>query len=1200
MNFKKRVKNACVIFPLVLIMLGMPKISSAATKWDGTQEKWEDVKTSEPPYETDDKMLFDSPNLANTKDYEEQALSKFKIDGVTFPAYYIVRDAKGSIKDYPANTAWGLKINGRGYLYYSPNVSNSVLTAKDKENNIKSKTSGIKYADYPGDLCWNYGTKTSYRSYNNDSGKIGAFDRYKNFKPATQKDGYNKWYPLDLKYPTQFAPDEVLGESEGEGASIFRGNLVGASTKFAGKIKWRNTKVKSIVGSSVVDGEWRFLGSNALGLAIGNPEFAPDTRPKFTGEPTNLNKKWKDYPYTLGKYNTGDTWKSVRETTFKRFKAAYPESGLDMSISKMAKVFNIDWPATEHMTGIVTGWWGDGGNLYGNWSIPASSRIDLEITKVRIYYGDKTIYTMQQSTDKLGKVKKKADSPSGNVKLQPGLEYKVEITVKNNSNREVYNPTVNILGAKGANATDKEYELLDMGSKADGYWTYTYDSLQVSKNFNQTKGVKSTESRGGYFSVNGARLKTRGTQKDTPPIISSQTIKAKGTQTFTVPLKIYAPTTIEKMEEVYGVSSPNNIRTRFGLAINKKHNINDAIFRGKDGTALGMSGVTTSIDNLFTDNDGIAMSKAFYTQDLSIGTHKEFKLYDSDGKRVTNNQVIKGEKYTVKIPVKNPSTIFSTGSQCKGKIDYKLNDLGTSKELLSGHGYGTKLLEPKESLDSSFTFTVPKNCSNSLRLDIELSHVHADNFEDWYTGNNAVSIPLKAVGLVDLSLKGAMDESTSSSTTKLTIFKGETIGLRVQAASNADHITKNIGYKVQVRDGAVSDNNKIASMDANNPQTIIYPFKGETAKKYYIDVYLDHNNLVDETNENNNKHTFEVTVVDDVKKYASTSHVTNSTVPLGSIKGQSQDISSKYDSITPAVIIKRKDKIQTYDSATNKFVESWGSEYDYRLEIPEATLDLGAEEYIDFEEILFKSKYTTDRWAANKDRDIMDSWGYVNLVGGKNDSERSRIAKLAKVKAGYGFELIVKTVYKTNLKEKYDSVAGTNGTKGNTVIGGKKVTTWINNKLSTLKSKLPDSSFTVTDKITFFPKPTEVIINANNQPIAIKMPDGRVATTIDTSNKLIEQTWGGSTDPGTIYKSGAEFVGEFTKRSDGLGRNKRIYYLSNEVSNGDYYIRIGTGKIGVGGIVQSTNVYNSSQRTYAAKDIKIQVYGTREEDLVDN
>ena len=1158
------------------------------------------LETPAAPGSENDRMLFNGPSYGIAGDYEEEARATVKVDGVLYKAYLKTQNGNGYINHYPTNAVWGLKMNAKSNLYYSPNLSSTRLTQKDASSGVVSKIPGIEHSDNGGDVYWNYYVRRSKYVQNDDAGKIGALDLYKNFKPAYQETNRRVFGPLNLKYPTQW-DNKILGTAEGEGQALFYGNKVGSSSKYSGALQWRNNSVKDVVGNSVVRGEWRNLGANTGGGIISNPNFPIDQ-----GKMENINSNYKLNWNKIVKtgYNSSDSEqaKYVRESTFSRL-----SNSISTGINKnnMNDYFSIGVPATSHISGIVTGY--RGVSQYTSISIPSDYVLDLELSKVEILDAKgKSIYTMSQSTGDEG-VKDKSEVPSTNsntkVKLQPGYQYTLKVTIKNRANKKVYNPTFNVLGAIGADATNTSYNLVDKGSNASGYWTYSYTTLQEKREFG-----KSLERFAGYFSVNGDRNKKRGNQKDVPAFTSEATINPLSSKTISIPFIVEAPKTKSELEKAFNVSSPNNVRIRLAASINPKHSISDDVFRNPQtgGQGTGIAGVQTSIDNLYTQNDSLAMSKAFYTQDMSIGTTSEYKIYDENGAQVKDNTLVKGKDYTIKVPVKNNSGVF--GTSMKSKIDYSIIDANGNKVVSTSSASGTRSLGVNDSETVSFKVRIPDSASNQIKIVVKLSEEHKKAQEDWYEGNNSLNIVLRAIPKADLTIHGAMGKTlNSSNVTKVKVFKGETIALKVQARSSVDYTVSPVKVsfvKRNISSGESQPGTKnLGAIDMYNPQTVMYEYKAGNKGTYYVDAYIDPEDIISEEDENNNKHTFEITVVDDLSKYASTSHINTNNLN-GSETGNSKiTIASEYGSVTPAVVLKRKDKEYIYDEEEDTFKAVWGPEYDYRVELPEASVNLLATEEIKFKEILFKSKYTTDRWANNKDRDIIDSQGYVNLLGGTTDSEKKRIQSLAKVKAGYGFELQVKTSYTTDLKTKYDKIAA-QGSKAK--IGPLTVAEWTNNKVRALNQGLPGSSFRATSNVTFFPRPQAVTVNAKDQVLSVTMPDLKTYKTTDVRNQLIEVTSGGTVNSDIIYSAGTEWLNQFTLRSSRVGEKKsRLYYLTNEVPNGDYYIRIGTSKFGVGGIVNAPAVYEDNKsnpltRAYAATDIKINVYGGREEDLTDN
>ena len=1246
MNMKRYVKSPLVLMSILIPLIGI------------------NLNISEAAYGVPDKALvYKSPDGASSPYKHVRATAAVKIDGVTYAAYNKISSPSSSansgsyITSYPVNSVWGLKMSPRGFLYYTPNLASTRLTEGDSSNSsISVKTKGTKYSDYPGDVYWNYSDLISTRAVKGTSAeKIGSIDELKNFKPGTSETGMVWHWPIDSKYPSQLWPasggTKKPGNSEGEGSGeLYPSSIDNTSTstaKYSGKIKYRNADVKAVASKdSVIKGEWRILGANASGAGIMNPYIPSDLSDRSKNPMVQNRSYFKKSFYVISSmfesnsYNSSNStmYKKARESTYDRMSQRWEETGIGKA--EMENHFYISAPASEHVTGSTTGWYTDSSQdlMHNVFPIPASYALDVEVRtfKIKDSLGN-TVFEATQHTNALGI--ESSSQTKGNVKFQPGLDYTIEVTLRNRSNKNIYNPTINILGAKGSNATSGSYDLIDKGSNADGYWVYTGNVLQEKKEFDGT-----TKTGAGFFSVDGERLKTYTDddgykQKLVPKVDSNYTLTPSNisynvmeeysketknnlsgwtVKTIEIPFKIEAPTTYSELYAQYGESiAPANIRTKLAVALNPKHHMSDELFFQKNT----FDSVRTTVDNLITQNDALAPSTAFYAQDLQVGPKSEnIQITDSEGKTVASDELKAGNSYKVSVPVINRSTNFTTGRKAKVKISLK--DKSTSSVIATSEATGTKNIGVKETDTATGTITIPKNASKDIVLELELDEVHRKNYEDWFEGNNKVSMALNLKPKPDIGIVGGLGDiidpdpelptpgsggsasgSSGNKSTELEIFKDEVVNLDAEVRSTGDFPTKDVRISIShtkpdgTKVSPQPSDKIISSIDASNPQTVSYKFKSSETGVHKIVMTVNHDDL-DNSNVANRQYTFKVTVLDDEEKYASTSHLDNAK------EGGNNTISilDKFDSVTPAIILKRKDKENVYNESTGKYEEKWSDEYDYRLEIRDATFEMDATESVKITSVKFRSKYTKDMLANNQGKDLIDEQGYVDLV--QSDSKKqTRAEKLAKVKAGYGFDIMVGTEHTSDLYTKYTNVLNELKDTGDLKIGNKKLSAYIDEKVAELNRKYPDSKFTKTSNIKLFPELGSITVNRYNKAIRIEMPDGEKATTVSKNKGIFELTKKGVSNNLHTVSTSVSFIGEFSEREDGLGGTKRTYYISNKVPNGKYPIKIGTSSIGFGGIVIGPKEYaKSGNKTmaYDYKTINIEITGSREEDLLDN
>lgn len=838
------------------------------------------------------------------------------------------------------------------------------------------------------------------------------------------------------------------------------------------------------------------------------------------------------------------------------------------------------------------------GLLYKGQQVNLIEKVNSEFSKIE--FNDLVGYVTNQyitENKSLSRSVSENARTSSKIKLQPGRRYNLEVTLKNRaSGHIVYNPTINVLLDSKPNVNNDF--ISDQGS-ANAYGVYVMghlgssDSPTLKKN---VAGVVSSISGKGWYSVLGERLIRSNGQKVVPGKNASNTISPKGSKTMNISFYIDGANNENEMNDRFGTKDPNAVQMRLATKLNDKHQISDNVFY-----AGGVKNVDTSVDDLYDANNSLATNSWSASQDLSISGANDYTLKDAKGNTV-KDEIMKGEDYTLRVKVYNGSKIWDTSMT--PKVNYVITDAATGAVLVSKKtvtATGGVLAKSTGSTVSSRYIDIPirleKNVSaKEIKIQVEISEEHNTNYDDWYNGNNTFALKLGLRSPVDLTIKESMGDIVGDGLPQeILVFSGETINLMSEISSNVDYGVGPVKVKFTRTPANEVVEKQVSSLDMSNTQEIAYTFKAPTvsstsADKIYTvtaEINPEGTDRIEEVNYNNNKVTFKVRVTGDISKFGCTSiiktNLDDKGRPSGLAKGNTEKyVDSQFTSYVPTVTVKRRDKISG----------SFGSWYDYPIQLKSAQLKVKSKESHVIESVLFKSKFTTDRYAERLDRDKINSEGFIDII---------KYPNYAKVKAGYGFEIKVKTLYKTNIKESY--IQGISKGMDTKLSTGKTVYEEVLSRVNTLNQNnncelKTDKS---TMKVVFTPEPETVTMNAKDEVLCMMMPNGKeIYTSIATSKKLVERMPRENTDRNNVYSNdiGVEFNYQFTNRDSGVGGVSRKYYIDENTTNttntNKYYLRLATNKLGVGGLT-----YALSNGVYDMKDLEIIVYGGRDEDLKD-
>ena len=223
----------------------------------------------------------------------------------------------------------------------------------------------------------------------------------------------------------------------------------------------------------------------------------------------------------------------------------------------------------------------------------------------------------------------------------------------------------------------------------------------------------------------------------------------------------------------------------------------------------------------------------------------------------------------------------------------------------------------------------------------------------------------------------------------------------------------------------------------------------------------------------------------------------------------------------------------------------------------------GVTEDIELTSIKIRNKTTKEKLGQSP----VDSKGYVDI---KKLSTAQQIETYTQIKAGYGFEMIIDSKYKTNLPARMSNVSRTNS-------ANLKNTSWVKYSYFAGSNPLPLINSDRDNKLKPYLTNNQAVIFLNcsidEMPIStinqmfIKMPDGSI---VNVQDKLDLTDGNGNTVPystsdKTNYRetiTASELTREKTFEFKKVN-NFRKYYLSKETSNNKYNIRVVTVPSGI-------------------------------------
>lgn len=272
-------------------------------------------------------------------------------------------------------------------------------------------------------------------------------------------------------------------------------------------------------------------------------------------------------------------------------------------------------------------------------------------------------------------------------------------------------------------------------------------------------------------------------------------------------------------------------------------------------------------------------------------------------------------------------------------------------------------------------------------------------------------------------------------------------------------------------------------------------------------------------------------------------------------------------------------------------VWGWNDPYYAFIPVKETPLN-GITEMFNITQLKFRSK-TTENNVGKYPLTIIDEDGYVNMLNPNS-------AKYAQVKAGYGFDIKLKTEYKNNLptvfnraRSAYRVPSDKSWTKYYGLAEeGSTIPFYYNNVEGNLKDYNANTAVSMT-----IPSIDDLIIESPNQ-IYMRLPDGSGEyCMVDegygqkfSSNKikqnLLTVNYTGPVMNNTEYIDTKEF--EF-KKDNSNSLDKRGYYIGKNVKDGYNEISFYNRYAGYG--------LNNSTRLHDDETIKIKVYGGRYDDL---
>lgn len=289
---------------------------------------------------------------------------------------------------------------------------------------------------------------------------------------------------------------------------------------------------------------------------------------------------------------------------------------------------------------------------------------------------------------------------------------------------------------------------------------------------------------------------------------------------------------------------------------------------------------------------------------------------------------------------------------------------------------------------------------------------------------------------------------------------------------------------------------------------------------------------------------------------------------------------------------------------------TWNDWY-YAFVPIKSTKMTGIDEKFNITEIKFRSKLTEDN--AKKYPLYISEDGYVDMLN--VDS-----AKYGQVKAGYGFDIKVKTEYTNNLPTVFNRAYSSNKVPGNSRWSEYKVIPHSGTKIPYIYSDIiGEKTVSVDSQVSEYsgvvsvavPSLSDLIIESPNQ-LYIKMPDpsneyymvNEVYTPRYSDSKvkqgLVMSNTTGVKITNEKYSESKQF--EFKKDSSDT-MNKRGYYISKEIKDGVKTLSFYNRYEGYG--LNNNNRYagyglNNNNRLHDRKDIAIKVSGGRYDDVKDS